>query len=101
MEGDRYTHLLGSENESMDGSSDPCKLLQLDLLKEQHRLTQFSINFFVEQVLIVAGVLSDVDEEVKSKVAVDGLTTTMVDVNPFENLKTIYTVKNFYKEHFN
>lgn len=75
-------------------------------LKEQHRLTQVSINFLVDQVkLIVAGVVADIKETVHSKLTENGVTTTLYEcfqeVNPFEGLDTEYKQTKFYKEHFN
>ena len=75
-------------------------------LKEQHRLTQVSINFLVDQVkLIVAGVVADIENAVKSKLASEGVTTIIHgcfrNVNPFEGLETEYKQSKFYKEHFN
>ena len=111
LEDDGHGHLPGTEDESMDESSETGSLQTaaarfLLALKEQHRLTQVSINFLVEQVkLIVAGVVADVEEAVKSKLASEGVTTIIHgcfrDVNPFETLETEYKQSKFYKEHFN
>lgn len=101
------------EDESMDescsgetGSLQAAAARFLLALKEQHRLTQVSINFLVDQVkLIVAGVVANVEEAVNSKLASEGVTTTVHecfrDVNPFEGLETEYKQSKFYKEHFN
>ena len=106
---DRVWHF--PEDESMDESGESSSLQTaaarfLLALKEQHRLTQVSINFLVEQVkLIVAGVVADVEEAVKSKLASEGVTTIIHecfrDVNPFEGLETEYKQSKFYKENFN
>lgn len=99
--------------ESMDESG-PCETGSLQTaaarfllaLKEQHRLTQVSINFLVDQVkLIVAGVVAGVEEAIRSKLSSEGVTTIIDecfrDVNPFEGLETEYKQSKFYKEHFN
>ena len=75
-------------------------------LKEQHRLTQVSINFLVEQVkLIVSGVITDIEEVIQSKLGDESVATVIhecfQDVNPFEGLETEYKQSKFYKEHFN
>jgi hypothetical protein len=105
---------IGAEaDESMDeteasGSLQTAAARFLLALKEQHRLTQVSINFLVDQVkLIVAGVVADVENAVKFKLASEGVTTIDIvqgcftNVNPFEGLETEYKQSKFYKEHFN
>lgn len=106
---------IGAEaDESMDetevsGSLQTAAARFLLALKEQHRLTQVSINFLVDQVkMIVAGVIADVENAIKFKLASEGVITTIdivqgcfTNVNPFEGLETEYKQSKFYKEHFN
>lgn len=73
-------------------------------LKEQHRLTQASINFLVEQVtLIVSAVVGDIKQDVLSKLSNEHIDVSFLDpcfdnVSPFKGLET---ETKFYKEHFN
>ena len=77
------------------------------VLKEQHRLTQVSINFLVEQVnFIVYGVVDNIKKVVLSKLSNEDIDLTILEscfenVSPFKGLETEHKQTKFYKENFN
>lgn len=80
-------------------------------LKEQHRLTQTSVNFALSQVkLMMSNIVQDVQCKVENELqqhlastgfSVPDLNNCFKSTNPFEGFETEHMQTKFYRQHFN